>query len=53
MAEIKIEKKKTIWPYILLGIIVVAVIIYYATAKEDAVIVDDATNEQIINEDAE
>lgn len=29
MTEIKIEKKKTIWPWILLGLIILAIVIYF------------------------
>ncbi|SFF91794.1 MULTISPECIES: hypothetical protein [Salegentibacter] len=32
MAEIKIEKKKPIWPWILLGLIILAVIVYFVIA---------------------
>lgn len=34
MAEIKIEKKKTIWPWVLLGLIVVALIAYFLFFKD-------------------
>lgn len=29
MAEIKIEKKKTVWPWVLLGILILALLIYF------------------------
>ena len=35
MAEIKIEKKKPIWPWILLGLIILAVILYFVIADDD------------------
>ena len=35
MAEMKIEKKKTIWPWILIGLIVFAVILYSSFFRKD------------------
>jgi len=35
MAEIKIEKKKPVWPWILLGLIILAVIFFVVFANED------------------
>ncbi len=35
MAEIKIEKKKPIWPWVLLGLIILAVILYFVIADDD------------------
>ena len=35
MAEIKIEKKKTIWPWILVGLLVLAVILYFLFFRKD------------------
>ncbi len=35
MAEIKIEKKKTIWPWILIGLLVFAVILYFSFFRKD------------------
>lgn len=34
MAEIKIEKKKTIWPWLLLGLIIVALLAYFLFFKD-------------------
>lgn len=34
MAEIKIEKKKTIWPWVLLGLVIVALAAYFLFFKE-------------------
>ena len=36
MAEIKIEKKKLIWPWILLALVVIAVLIYFLAFRDDA-----------------
>jgi hypothetical protein len=35
MAEIKIEKKKPVWPWVLVGIIVVGLIIYFLVYNTD------------------
>ncbi len=35
MAEIKIEKKKPVWPWILLGLVILAVILYFVFADDD------------------
>jgi hypothetical protein len=43
MAEIKIEKKKPIWPWILLGLIILAVILYFVIADNND---DDDFNEE-------
>ena len=45
MAEIKIEKKKPVWPWILIGLIILAVIFFVVFASED----DDEFN----NDDTE
>ena len=42
MAEIKIEKKKPVWPWILLAIIILAVIAYFVLADEET---DDYTDD--------
>ncbi|MEP6260425.1 MAG: hypothetical protein ABJ092_02520 [Gillisia sp.] len=41
MAEIKIEKKKPVWPWILIGLIILAVVFFLVFANED----DDEFNE--------
>lgn len=43
MAEIKIEKKKPVWPWILLGLIILAVILYFVLADNDT---DDVLEEE-------
>jgi hypothetical protein len=49
MAEIKIEKKKPVWPWILLGLIILAVILYFVFADEDTDdVYDDDNTEQVI-----
>ncbi len=35
MAEIKIEKKKTIWPWIIAGLVVLAIILYFLFFRKD------------------
>jgi hypothetical protein len=35
MAEIKIEKKKPIWPWVLIGLLILAVILYFVIAEDD------------------
>lgn len=34
MAEIKIEKKNPIWPWILVGVIILALILYFFVFKD-------------------
>lgn len=55
MAEIKIEKKKPVWPWILLGLIILAVILYFVLADEetDDIYDDDNTEEVITTSDSE
>ena len=50
MAEIKIEKKKPIWPWILLAIIIIAVVAFFVY-YEDGEILDD--DEVELNDDVE
>lgn len=45
MAEIKIEKKKAVWPWILLSIIVIALLIYFLGFRNN----DDNDNEVVQN----
>ena len=35
MAEIRIEKKKPVWPWILIGLIILAVIFFVVFASDD------------------
>ena len=54
MAEIKIEKKSPIWPWILLGLLVLAGILYLVLDEnEDDDMDDDATTEQMVADDME
>ncbi len=55
MAELKIEKKKPVWPWILLGLIILAVILYFVLADNDTDDVDDVDDntEQIITTEPE
>jgi hypothetical protein len=48
MAEIKIEKKKPVWPWILLAVVVVGIIIWWAAADDDndRAMTDDTTQMQ-------
>lgn len=43
MAEIKIEKKKPIWPWILIGLLILAVILYFFVFNKN--VTDKAVNE--------
>ena len=45
MAEIKIEKKKPVWPWILIGLIILAVIFFLVFANEDDDEFNDDTDE--------
>jgi hypothetical protein len=48
MAEIKIEKKSPIWPWILLIILILAVIVYYVSTNTDGdSIFDNETNTEV------
>lgn len=59
MAEIKIEKKAPVWPWIILTIILVAAFIYYLVAtnkvdvNEDGVQINNDRTEQIDDTDDE
>ncbi|NCA86552.1 MAG: hypothetical protein EOM83_13435 [Clostridia bacterium] len=48
MAEIKIEKKKPVWPWILLAVVVVGLIIWWVAADDDVdrIMTDDTTQVQ-------
>ncbi len=51
MAEIKIEKKKPIWPWILLGLIILAVIVYFVIADngdDDDDFNEEENTEQVV-----
>jgi hypothetical protein len=52
MAEIKIEKKKTIWPWIILGILLLLAVFYF-TSKETAVIEENEPVEEVYQEPIE
>lgn len=47
MAEIKIEKKKPVWPWILLGLIILGVILYFLLADERTDDIDDMDDDNI------
>lgn len=49
MAEIKIEKKKPVWPWILLGLIILGIILYFLFANDNDGIddMDDTNTEQV------
>jgi len=49
MAEIKIEKKSPIWPWILLAIALIAVVVYFVYGKEDTSVYDDDMNNEAID----
>ncbi len=46
MAEIKIEKKKPIWPWVLIGLVILALILYFFVFK-------DKMNSQLVNDSAD
>ncbi|TDN83060.1 hypothetical protein DET49_12230 [Salegentibacter sp. 24] len=49
MAEIKIEKKKPIWPWVILGLIILAVIIYFVMANDDEdELIEENNTEQVV-----
>ncbi|NND87816.1 MAG: hypothetical protein HKM28_01060 [Flavobacteriaceae bacterium] len=48
MAEIKIEKKKTIWPWVLLALLVLAAIIYFTAYDDDDGDMDDTTQTEVV-----
>lgn len=45
MAEIKVEKKKPVWPWILLGLLILAVILYFVFADNDTMDSADDTDD--------
>lgn len=49
MAEIKIEKKKPVWPWILLGLIILGIILYFLLANDNEKVddMDDTDTEQV------
>lgn len=52
MAEIKIEKKKPVWPWVILILVVLGIIAYFVYANDEDVnddFDDDITNEQVID----
>ena len=53
MAEIEIEKKKSIWPWIMVAIIIIAAILYFVFANDDESdeVEEGATTEQVIQEE--
>lgn len=55
MAEIKIEKKKPVWPWILAVLVVLGIIVYFVYANPDRDLLnddyDDVTNEQVMESD--
>lgn len=54
MAEIKIEKKKPIWPWIILALIILALLYFFVFANDDDVTddVDDNTEQVVWDEDS-
>jgi len=48
MAEIKIEKKKPVWPWVILILVVLGIIAYFVYANDEDV--NDDYNDDIINE---
>ena len=54
MAEIEIEKKKTVWPWVLLAILIIAAILYFLVFANDDDDLEDVeevtTTEQVMDE---
>ena len=50
MAEIKVEKKKSIWPWILLIAGLLAALYYFVIREDDAVLVDDMDDTEYVEE---
>ena len=51
MAEIKIEKKKPIWPWIILVLVILAILYFLVFADDDNEEVEDVNTEQIEEEE--
>ncbi|CAM4164070.1 hypothetical protein [Gillisia hiemivivida] len=52
MAEIEIEKKSPIWPWILLAILIIAALLYFfVLADDDVDDADDMNTEQVMDDD--
>lgn len=49
MAEIKIEKKKTIWPWILLGLLLLAGLFYFIFVRNDDETITNAENTTVVD----
>lgn len=53
MAEIKIEQKKQVWPWILAGLVVAALVIYFLMDNDDDNTTEVATEENYISDENE
>ena len=55
MAEIKIEKKKPVWPWILAVLVILGIIVYFVYANPEGDLLnddyDDVSNEQVMESD--
>ncbi|WP_373056773.1 hypothetical protein [Zunongwangia sp. H14] len=53
MAEIEIEKKKPVWPWILLAVLIIAAILYFLVFADDdePEEIEEVTTEQVIEEE--
>lgn len=49
MAEIKIEQKKQVWPWILAGLVVAALVVYFVMDNDDVNTTEVATEENYIS----
>ena len=47
MAEIKIEKKKPIWPWIILVLVILAILYFLVFANDEEEVVDEVETEQV------
>jgi hypothetical protein len=50
MAEIKIEQKKQVWPWLLAGLVVAALVIYFVMDNDDANTTEADTEENYVSE---
>ena len=53
MAEIKVEKKKPIWPWIIVGLIVLAILYFLFVNGDDEEVIDENNQEQIVDTENE
>ncbi len=52
MAEIKVEKKKPIWPWIIAALIILAILYFLFAGGDDEIDVEETYDEQVMENDA-